>query len=113
MLVTNNDPKLWHLAEILTLWPGVNEVDPAQWAEALKIKLVYSLCVDGVFEVAEGGLETFPTPKAVETVRMTFDPKLLAQWEETEKRKPVLNAIAKQSTRMKPTPRPAEPKAEE
>lgn len=113
MLVTNNEPKLWHLGEILTLWPGVNDVDPAKWVEALKIKLVYTLCADGVFEVAEGGLETFPTPKAVEAVKLTFDPKLLAQWEETEKRRPVLNAIAKQLARMKPVPKPVESKDEE
>lgn len=110
----------------LRFLPGVNSVDQAAWEKAkAELPLVRHRVKDGQLaelatpapaEPAAGGAEApaandkggfakldgFNAKEATELVGKTFDPALLAFWQETEGRKGVLAAIEGQLAKIDP-----------
>lgn len=93
------------------LHEGVNEVDPALWAECEKIAYVKSLqdmgfrrggIVAGDPKVSLRNLDALKPQIAIDTVEDTMDAKLLASWRLTERRESVLKAIDAQAKKLDP-----------
>lgn len=106
----------------LRLLPGVNRVDSADWAAALKSaeearaknksRMLPWYIDNGHIRVLDedSDLSGTPVTAAVQLVNKTFDKKLLRAWSGVEKRKPVLEAITTQLEKLdgsKPDTQPA------
>lgn len=110
--VINKRPRLHGIAiggrpgqdVVLNLWPGVNEVDDAQWAEAMKNKLVQKHIDDEDLEVSEalGPFGELDERAAVKLISETFNRDLLKSWKFMDGRPGVLGAIAAQIEKLTP-----------
>jgi len=108
-IVKNNRAQIFG-NHLLSLLPGVNEVDAKAWDE-FKLSPSIKHCI------AEGEIEEldFPTAnpdspvqiddlnqkEALALVKATFDSKLLERWAANESRKGVLDALEKQMDALK------------
>lgn len=109
----------------LRFMPGVNSVDKTAWEKAKAelplvrhrvetTKELVELAGPAPAEPAEGGeepsndkggfakLDGYSAPDAIALVEKTFDPTLLAFWQEAEGRKTVLKAIEAQLAKIDP-----------
>lgn len=116
MLVLNNKPHIRDAYE-MKLYPGVNDVDPAKWAEATvkyKDQEILALLDKGDLVVLEKDevkmvapeketktLKGFSKKKALEVIKDTFNYELLAFWKASDDRPDVIVAIEKRVEEMK------------
>lgn len=88
------------------LLPGVNEVDPVEWAKAELIPVVQHLIKDGTLvpkrEQSAADLSGMKATEATKLVENTFDKALLEKWFDGETRKGVLEAIEAQIDQITP-----------
>ena len=111
MRVDNKDTRIWNVGDHVTLLPGVNEVEDAVWAKAEPSakNLVDAGLVEPKPGVSVKNLWKHNPHEAVALVKATVDRKLLEGWAETEKRRPVLDAINGRLDEI--TPKPSDKKA--
>ncbi|MFT9496372.1 hypothetical protein [Anaerosolibacter sp.] len=99
MRVINHSKYIKHVEEI-SLNIGGNEVDEKAWEKATQHPIVKGWIENGDVEVEQGDLEDItkitPGSKAIAIIETTFSQEKLQKWQETEKRKAVLEAINKQ-----------------
>jgi hypothetical protein len=109
MLIENTEANIKNLGDIVTLMPGVNDVDPALWDKAQKIALVQHFLKSGVLKVVSGGSEShkdiaaLEEHEALELVDRTVDHNLLTAFAEQDKRGAIRKAIDKQLAKITPT----------
>ncbi len=106
MLIKYNRDGIHH-AGAMRLLPGLNEVDPAHFAEALKWPAFKALIEEGlVEEVKEEKVEDLskmPVREVVELVKATDSKGVLEEMLRAEKREPVVKAIKAQLEAIDPT----------
>lgn len=121
MLIRNNEARVHHIGirnpddaepnDSIRLLPGLNEVSPKHWEEALGLPVVQHYVKTKVFEVVETPaprgasktqpvsevrLASLPEDKAVELVKQVLDRDLLLKWKADETRPTALDAIEEQ-----------------
>lgn len=103
---------------LMTLIPGVNEVDGKVWEEFRKSPAIKHYIAEGEIEEMElvagkdnvagsapFDLTALNQKDAVGLVKATFDKALLERWAEAESRKGVLDALEKQMDALKLAPK--------
>lgn len=107
VLVINHQAKLVHATlphksgtpTVHTLKPGTNAFDKALWEQLVATKIIKrgleaeTITVHGA---AGADISKMKVTKAVEVIKLTFDPALLARWAEDDKRGAVQKAIKAQ-----------------
>lgn len=108
-IVKNNRPQIFG-NHLMTLLPGVNEVDAKKWEEFSKSPAIKHHIAEGEIEeldlpnAHEGSpvqIDDLNQKEALALVKATFDSKLLERWAENESRKGVLDALEKQMDAIK------------
>lgn len=103
----------------IRLVSGVNQVDEEAWEAAKKIAVVQTYLNEGTLREPSKAKTEGDTLKGVSShesltlIKETFDPRILARWEEGEKRPPVLKAIEEQRQAIEKATRPKDDKAKE
>lgn len=100
----------------LVLMPGVNEVDPEDWKEALKMATTGHMLKEGILELVGGedakieGLSDVKENEALKIVRETLTKDLLEEWLHDEKRPRVKSEIERQLKKLQlpPVKKPGE-----
>lgn len=92
---------------------GVNAVTQEHWNEISKAPSIQRLMAESQIVVlsktAAEDLKQLSIPKAVETVGKVYDVKLLTEWQKSEKREAIVDALKTQLSVIK---KPDEPKVE-
>ncbi|RAS75239.1 hypothetical protein [Priestia endophytica] len=97
MLVQNTGNYVRHAAGVMIL-PGANDVKDSDWKVFSAHPLMEKLIEQGEIVAHEKakGTKDLRADEAVTLVKDTFNPALLKEWQASEKRKGVLEAIAEQ-----------------
>lgn len=128
-LLENTRPRVFRIAS-LTLFPGVNEVEPTAWDKVAKHYAVKESFNEGHLRWVPGGspedaprkadkaaggpypLKKMSPTDAINVVKKTTSVGTLEQWLEAESRKPVTSAIEKQLAEIKKAEEDEEEKKE-
>ncbi len=99
------NPRAQHaLSKTLRLLPGVNRLTVPEWALAMQQKMVQLQVAAGIFvELGSKSLGEAKDKEALALVDATVDVELLKDWQRSDKREVVRNAIAGQLEKIAPT----------
>ena len=106
MIVSLHEPRVIHLPNNITLYPGANNVNTEMFMENAKHPTIEKMIADGIlsFDEQVKGKETpasqhlsgLKLKEASDLVVQTIDSELLNSWLKVEKRAPVKAVIEKQ-----------------
>jgi hypothetical protein len=106
MIVSLHEPRVIHLPNDTTLFPGANKVDAAKFMSIANHPTIQKMVADGILsydEPAKGKetsemlhLKALKTKEAQDLIEQTIDVSLLQGWLKSETRAPIKNSIEKQ-----------------
>ncbi len=92
------------ITKTITLMPGNNEVDPADWTELMKNSHVQNQTEDRVFEVEKDvslkDISKLSDRKAIKVVQETYLREILRNWARLEHRPEIAKAIEEQLAKV-------------